>query len=175
MGKIIVITLCLLSFSYGAFSQEKSSYDKFLSEVARGFGADAERLNQRYKLGDYDQWTADQETGELVFYQKGLRRVVASFQIAGSYSTRSNTWKWSWANDTVDAARKREMNKIKDFGKKNQFDELVNPQWQCPEDYAWTMTAVAGQITKAKGAFRGQIPDGYIYLLITDIKWSGAK
>lgn len=165
----------MLFFSQAAFAQEKNNYDKFLDEVAEGFGADAEKLNKEFKLGKYGRWDADQDTGKLIFSDKGKPKVIASFQIAGSYSTYSNTWKWSWANETVDLAMKRDMNKIKEFGEKNQFKELSTAQWECDEDYAWTMTAVAGHLLKAKGAYRGQIQDGFVYLLITDIKWADAK
>ena len=175
MHKTILILFCLFLFSHAALAQENNKYEKFLDEAMKGFGADAEKLNKEYKLGSYDRWDAEQDTGKLVFSNKGVPKVIASFQIAGSYSTYSNTWKWSWANDTVDAAIKRDMNKIKEFGEKNQFKELSTPQWKCEEDYAWTLTAIAGQLLKAKGAYRGKIPDGFVYLIITDIKWADAK
>ncbi|MBK7709205.1 MAG: hypothetical protein IPJ30_26485 [Acidobacteria bacterium] len=34
------------------------------------------------------------------------------------------------------------------------------------------MTAVAGQLIKATGAYPGRIADAFVYLLITDIKWA---
>jgi hypothetical protein len=157
MHKIILIFFCLFLFSHATFAQEKNNYQAFLDEAAKGFGAHAEKLNKEYRLGEYDRWDADQDTGKLIFSEKGKPKVIASFQIAGSYSTYSNTWKWSWANDTVDAAIKRDMNKVKEFGEKNQFNELITAQWKCAEDNAWKMTAVAGHLLKAKGAFRGQI------------------
>jgi hypothetical protein len=156
-------------------AQEKFNHDKFLDEVEKGFMADAKKLNTQFKLGDYDRWDADQDTGKLVFSNKGKPKVIASFQIAGSYSTYSNTWRWSWANETIDAALKQEMNKVKEFGEKNQIKQLTTAQWKYPEDYAWTLTSIAGQIIKAKGAYRGQIPDGFVYFLITEIKWADAK
>lgn len=67
------------------------------------------------------------------------------------------------------------MNKVKEFGARNGYKELITPQWKCPEDYAWTMTAVTGHLLKAQGAYRGRIQDGFVYLLITDIKWANAK
>lgn len=70
----------------------------------------------------------------------------------------------------VDAGVKIDISKVRDYGEKKQYKELTTGQWKCAEDYAWTMTAVAGQLLKAKGAFRGQIPEGFAYFLITDIK-----
>ena len=91
MHKTILIFLCLFLFSNATFAQEKNNYDKFLDEVAKGFRTDAEKLNKQFKLGKYDRWDADQDTGKLVFSDKGKPKVIASFQIAGSYSTYSNT------------------------------------------------------------------------------------
>lgn len=175
MYKTILIVLCLLFLSYTAFAQEKFNEDKFLEQVEKGFMTDAKKLNKQFKLGSYDRWDADQETGKLIFSNKGKPKVIASFQIAGSYSTYSNTWKWSWDNETVDAALKQEMNKVKEFGEKNQIKQLTTAQFDSPEDYVWTLASIAGQIIKAKGAYRGQIPDGFVYFLITDIKRADAK
>jgi len=52
---------------------------------------------------------------------------------------------------------------------------LTTAKWECDEDYAGTMTAVAGYLLKSKGAYRGPIEDGYVYLLITDIRWADEK
>jgi len=172
-NSILIFSCLFLSASVG-FAQEKS-YEKFLDEVKKGFGADAEKLNKEYKIVSYDRWGANQETGELVFYDNDIPQVIASFKIAGSYSTYSNTWKWSWANDTVFPKIKKDMIKIKEFGEKREFKELITAQWECEQDYAWTMTSVAGHIINAKGSYRGKIPDGYVYLLITDIKWAKKK
>ncbi len=165
----------MLFLSHTIFAQEKFNDDKFLDQVEKGFMVDAKKLNNQFKLGDYELWDADQETGKLIFSDKGKPKVIASFQIAGSYSTYSKTWKWSWANDTVDVAIKQEMDKVKEFGEKNQIKQLTTAQWKCDEDYVWTITSIAGQIIKAKGAYRGKIPEGFVYLLITDIKWADAK
>ncbi|MBK8151427.1 MAG: hypothetical protein IPK58_25350 [Acidobacteria bacterium] len=74
------------------------------------------------------------------------KRANLSFQQGKTKSYRfvSDRWfvfnllkylKWSWANETVDAANKRDMNKIKEFGEKNQYKELTTPQLKCEENY----------------------------------------
>lgn len=144
MNKIILILFCVLFLSNSVFMQEKLNIDKFLDEVDKGFLTDAKKLNVDYKLGSYERWNADQETGKLIFSDKGKAKVIASFQIVGSYSAVSKTWKWSWANDTIDTAIKQELNKVKDFGEKNDIKQLTTAQWECDEDYAWTLTSIAG-------------------------------
>ena len=57
----------------------------------------------------------------------------------------------------------------------HHYKELTTAKWECDKDYAATMTAVAGYLVKSKGAYRGPIEDGYVYLLITDIRWVNEK
>jgi hypothetical protein len=158
------------------FSQTKddASYDKFLKDAMADFGPRATRLNDEYKLGSY-RWDLDQGTGKLIFSDSGIPKVIADAQIVGSYSTYSHTWMWSWANESVDENMKKDMGKIKKYGEQHNFKELVTAKWRCDEDYGWTITAAAGYLLKAKGAYRGPIEDGYVYMLIMDIKRADGK
>ena len=74
------------------------------------------------------------------------------------------------SNDTVVEELKKGAQQVKQYGEEKGFSELTTAKWACPADYAGTLTAAAGYILKAKGAYRGPIEDGYVYLLITDIK-----
>lgn len=159
-----------------AYSQNKddASYEKFLKNVIADFGPRATRLNEEYKLGSY-RWDLDQTTGKLIFSDSGIPKVIADAQIVGSYSTYSNTWMWSWANESIEENMKKDLGKVKKYGEQHNFKELVTAKWRCDEEYAWMMTAVAGYLLKAKGAYRGPIDDGYVYMLIMDIKWADNK
>jgi hypothetical protein len=159
-----------------AQSQTKDtvSYENFLDEAMSNFGPRATRLNEEYKLGSY-HWDLDQTTGKLIFSDGGVPKVIANAQIVGSYSTYSHTWMWSWANETVDENMKKDIGNVKKYGEQHKFKELVTAKWECDEDYGWTMTAAAGYLLKAKGAYRGPIDDGYVYMLITDIKRADEK
>ena len=175
MNKIFGVILVLIIFYATAFGQEKSSYEKLIDTAMAEFGTKASHLNDEYKLGNYERWDMLQDTGKLVFSDNGTSKVIATVQILGSYSTYSGTWMWSWANDSVSNLNKQDIGKIKDYGEKNQFKELTTAQWKCPENYGWTLTSVAGYLLKAKGAYRGDIPDGIVYFIITDIKWADKR
>lgn len=174
MRKIILISLCLFFVAQAVAAQEKDGYKKFLEQSTEDFKKNAEKTNKDYNIGSYSRWDVDQETGELIFSENGVSKVIAKVQIAGSYSKLSHTWKWSWDNKTVYDLMKKDMGQVKDYGEKNQFKELTTPIFQCEEDYAWVMTAAAGSVLKAKGAYRGPIDSGYAYFLIMDIKWADA-
>jgi hypothetical protein len=165
------VCLALMLITAQAQTKNNMSYEKFLDEAVADFGPRATRLNEEYKLGSY-RWDLDQTTGKLVFSAGGVPKVIANVQIVGSYSTHSHTWMWSWANESVEENMKKDVGKIKEYGEQHNFKELVTPKWECDENYGWTMTAAAGHLLKAKGAYRGPMKDGYVYMLITDIKWA---
>jgi hypothetical protein len=174
MRLLSVLCLAFMLIPVQSQTNDAVSYEKLLEEAMADFGPRATRLNEEYKLGSY-RWDLDQTTGKLIFSDGGVPRVIANAQIVGSYSTYSNTWMWSWANQSIDENMKKGMGKIKEYGEKHKFKELVTPKWACDENYGWTMTAVAGYLLKAKGAYRGPIDDGYVYMLITEIKRADDK
>ena len=168
--KLALLCLALLLLMPpAAQAQKANSYQDFLDEAIANFLPASIRLAQEYNLASYSWWL-EQGTGKLTFSDRGTPKVIASVQIVGSYSTSSHTWKWAWANDTVVEELKKGAQQVKQYGEEKGFSELTTAKWACPADYAGTLTAAAGYILKAKGAYRGPIEDGYVYLLITDIK-----
>ena len=167
---ILILSVALLA---PIFSQAKNpdSYEKFLEEAMAKFVPDATRLSEKYKLGSYS-WYLDQRTGKLTFSKEGVTKVIADAQIVGSYSTYSHTWMWSWANKYVDEGMKKDVLKVKEYGERHRYKELTMAKWECDEDYAGTMTAAAGYQVKSKMGYRGPIEDGYVYMMITDIRWA---
>jgi hypothetical protein len=172
--KRLTVCLALLLIPVPAQAQDSDPYEKFLNEAMASFGPGATHLNEEFKLGSYS-WALDQDTGKLTFSDGATPRVIASVQIVGSYSTYSRTWMWSWANKYVDEGLKKGILKVKEYGERKNYKELTTAKWACDEEYAWTLTAAAGHLLKAKGAYRGPIEDGYVYMLITDIKWADEK
>ena len=171
---ILLLTLTLLLSPILSQTKSPDSDQKFLEEAKAGFFPEAMRLNEEYKLGIYS-WHLDQGTRKLTFSKDGVTKVIADAQIVGSYSTYSHTWMWSWANSYAAEGMKKDIGKVKEFGETHHYKELTTAKWECDEDYAGTMTAAAGYLLKAKGAYRGPIEDGYVYILITDIRWADDK
>jgi len=152
-------------------TQWTADYIKYRDETFKTFMERSEKVNVEFKLADYDHWDFRQDTGQLVFSNKGVKKVVADVQVAGDWTAR-NSWMWAWNNDSIEAPLKKEMFKVRDFGKEKNYYELITPEFRIMEEYAWSLTAIAGTIIKAKGAYRGQTgKGGYIYFLITDLKW----
>ena len=168
---ILILTVALLLSPVLSQAKNPDSYEKFLQEARAEFESRAIRLGEEYKLANYS-WHLDQGTGKLIFSKDGVTKVIADAQIVGSYSTYSHTWMWSWANTSVTDGMKKDLGKVKEYGEMHRYKEFITAKWECDEDYAATMTAAAGYLLKSKGAYRAPIEDGYVFLLITDIRWA---
>ena len=171
---LLILSVALLLSPIISQTRNADSYEKFLAEARARFVPDATRLSEEYKLGSY-AWHLDQGTGKLTFSKDGVTKVIADAQIVGSYSTYSHTWMWSWANKYVDEGMKKDIGKVKEFGERQNYKKLTTPKWECDEEHAGTLTIAAGYLLKSKGAYRGPIEDGYVYMLITNIRWADEK
>lgn len=166
--KFILCLFLLLSSILGQ-TKKTVAYEKFLDDAMASFGPAATQLNEDYNLAAY-RWDLDQEKGTLTFSEKGTPKVIATVQIVGSYSTYSQTWMWAWANESIRDALKKGATQVKAYGTEHKYSQLTTAKFKCDEDDGWSLTAAAGYLLKAKGAYRGPMTDGYVYMLITDIK-----
>ena len=129
-----------------------------------------EICNTRYGLHRCNRMDYEQETGQMIFSALATPKIITSFQIAGSVSSRSNTWLWSWDNPYLLEKVVNELWKVKQYGEKHHIYKLVEPKWEATEDEGWDMTAIAAYILQARGAYRFP-SDGIItYAVFTAIR-----
>ena len=128
-------------------------------------------LMSEYKLGEHKRFDWDQETGSLVFSNDNVVAVIAKVQFVGSISTKSGTWLWSWANETVLDNVKDQMHSVRQFGEEHGYDALTTDKWEGDEVDGWEMTSITTDVLRAKGAYRTSSDNGFTYMVITDIHW----
>jgi hypothetical protein len=134
-----------------------------------------ERQNQleaRYRLESCPRYDWYQDSAELVFSSGGKPVVVADIQFVGSISTRSRSWMWSWANQSLLESAKSRIREVRAFGDAHAFLKLASAYWEADEVDGWEMTAVAAFLLKAKGAYRSPDERGFTFLLMMDIRWA---
>jgi hypothetical protein len=65
-----------------------------------------DNFQKTYDVDWYENWFYNQATGLLTF-STGDVEINFKYFVVGSFSQKSNTWKWSWDNDhTLDKATK---------------------------------------------------------------------
>ena len=167
---LTVGTLLTALLAVSALAQASAGYEQFLADAVKDFGVRSTKFDKEYAIAGFDSWDYLQADGQLRFSKGGVAKVAADAQLLGSYSTYSDSWMWSWANSTVDSAVKKDIAKVREFGRAKGFRELMEPKFESDEAHVWKLVAAAAQIVGAKSAFRGRIDDGWVYFLITDIR-----
>ena len=109
---------------------------------------------EEYLLSKHEEWFYDQETGLLTFSNFGKVYVEINFESVGTFSKISNTWLWSWANNTIWPNVSTEILAVRDYGKKCDFVKLTEGKWDAEMYDGWEMTAISAYLLKAKGAYR---------------------
>jgi len=89
-----------------------------------------QKLQAAFKLGSYERWDYDQETGIFVFSRSGVPKVVAKVQVVGSIASGAGTWLWSWANASILEAARDQMDRVRAFGTEHGFDRLREAKWR---------------------------------------------
>ncbi len=128
-------------------------------------------LVESFDLDNYSRIEYDQESGTMTFSEEGVQqKVVAHFQVIGTYSDASKTWLWAWDNPYLLDNTTEASLKIKEFGEKNKIQKLTDPKWDATRQDAWEMTAMAAHILQAKGV--QIIPSDEInaYVVLTTVK-----
>lgn len=136
-------------------------------------------LANDYGLGSAGRWWFEQTTGNLQFFDAADNLSVETDVIdIGSYSPKSNSWKWAWSNDSVLPWLRQRAEKLKEleiitgieiFGYESSF--AVED-----ESMAWELAAMCLKHLGAVGCYRcpSSRPDGpTTFLAIMSIRRCG--
>lgn len=125
----------------------------------------------KYNVGNYERWDWDQETGKLIFSNNGIPELEAEIHFSGSYSSKSETWMWAWANGSLEENVKASSRAIKELGEELGLKQLVAGRWKATEVDGWEMTSVLAKAINAIGLYRTPTSNGFIYMAVTSVKW----
>jgi len=128
-----------------------------------------ENYHEQFRIGDYERWFYDLERGTLTFSHHGVPHVVAAIQVVGSLSTRTSSWLWSWANESIPKEMSNAFLAVREFGQRHNVLKLTQDYWEATEDEGWEMSAVAVRVLGGKGVYRCPGESGFLFLLLTDV------
>jgi hypothetical protein len=110
------------------------------------------------------KWLLDQEQGTISFDSKTIH-AVAPVQIIGTYNSADGTWLWAWDNPSLEKGLVRDARVVRDYGQRHGIAPLTTRKLNCDEADCWEFTALACQLCKAEGAYRG--PSGTTRVFMT--------
>lgn len=130
-----------------------------------------EDAKQRFGLGTHARYEIDLPEATIRFLDKrGTEQVRASLQVAGSWSSASESWMWGWENTSVPEAAVSRLYAVRERGEKEALVELQAGFTGCDEGGAWTMASLASDIVGADCVYRAKGPKSELFLLLTDLR-----
>jgi len=148
----------------------EQEFQDFLRQSNWQMRAQNEQNQKDFQLDSYHRFDWDQWRGEMVFSSGGTPKVVARIQVVGTLSTKANTWSWAWSNTGLLESVRKSVLRTRQFGEERGIIRLIQPKWAARESDAWEMTAITYRLTEAKGAYKSPGPDGFTFMLFTDIR-----
>ncbi len=152
--------------------EPKGDFDTLLDRAQGYLQARQAALGADYQLWDLPRYDWYQETGQLIFSDEGRPCVIADIQFVGSISTKSDTWLWSWANDSVDPKLHEKLAYVRNYGTERSFERLTTSSWHGHETDGWEMTCIASYLLQAAGAYRTPKESGFTYMVMTNVAWA---
>ncbi len=144
-------------------------FDSFLEECLDEMRA-KNALHEKLWGASGGTWEFDQARGELVIRlpdQIG----IAAVQVIGSFSTRSNTWMWAWANSSLAEHLKAHSRQVREYGQSRRLGRLMISVWKAHECDGWKMAALACKLRGAAGVYRAPAGKVSAFLTFGDIDW----
>jgi hypothetical protein len=132
---------------------ETLDYNEFAEACVQDLKVLQDKFHSEYDIDWYDNWFYNQSTGLLTF-SKGDQEVNFKYFSVGSFSEKSNTWKWSWDNNSTLENVKQQVNIVREFGQRSNYERLTTGTFVSDEFEAWEFVAIAAKLTNGIGVYR---------------------
>ena len=136
----------------------EEEFELFFAEANEQLRRKQDAMKTQYGFGAYSRWRFEQATAIIAFFdEKDVLRLEMDIIDVASYSPRSSTWLWAWANVTVLPELRRESEKpreLKDITGYEIFEDVQT--FSIDEGMAW-VAAIAVKQLGAKECYRAPI------------------
>ena len=133
--------------------QENEEYKVFLDTCYQELAEKQTALTSQYELRKYDGFLYDQET-EILQFKVG-EAVGLEFEVIpiGSWSSKSNTWMWAWANESVIDRQREKSARIRELADITGAGIFVDEAFEAEEVTAHELTSMAVHHLEALGMY----------------------
>ena len=154
----------------------EEEFEEFLATALEELDAKQEELIHAYGLSTYAKFGFDQEQASLDFRNaEGAIQLRARVVPIGSWSSKSNTWKWAWSNEGILQRLREQSAPLRDLATATGLKIFESPVCKADEHMAWELTAMAIRHLGALGTYRVPGEPSNLYLAITGLQRVGAE
>jgi hypothetical protein len=88
-----------------------------------------------------------------IAFNKSANRVVADLCVVGTASKAQRSFLWAWANEAIPIGAKRDLEKVRAFGREHALDLLTAPELTGGRAEGTEVLAITGRILDADGVW----------------------
>jgi hypothetical protein len=151
-----------------AAMQDEIDIDEFLAASVAELQEKQESLATAYGIGRYARYWFDQPSGTLEFRDADEQpHLSAEIVPIGSYSAKSGTWMWAWANQSILPGLRERADCFRELAGITGVELLSHEVIEVEPDTPWEITAMAVRHIGAMGAYRapGRASDLYLAIM----------
>ncbi len=143
-------------------------FDEFVDRCYEELEDKQEKLFNTYNIGLYDSYWFDQTSSTLQF--KNNDEVLLEFKVicVGTWAQESNTWMWSWANESFTIEIRKDGEVLKGLKEFTGYGVFEKQGFECDESMAYEVVAMAVNYLNALGMYK--IPGGKSDLFVALIE-----
>lgn len=147
--------------------------EAFIAASLEGLRSVTSIHQETWNLGGADNWSVDQNGGELVWTFDDGTVARAPVQIVGTYSERGQSFMWGWNHPSILPPLQEAAWAVKAFGEEHGVEEFTTHKVECSEMRAWEYTALAMRLTEANGAYRAEASPGtFVFMTFGEVQLS---
>ncbi|WP_246175092.1 DUF6882 domain-containing protein [Tenacibaculum aiptasiae] len=142
-------------------------YEKYANKICQKLTEFQNEFKAEYDLDNYANWFYNQASETLKLYSDN-KEIYFKYIPVGTFSQKTNTWMWAWANEHSVEPKKFKTLKVKAYGEKKKYKNLTNAHFDGDKYTGWELTSIAFDILGGIGAYRVISDHLEIYFLLTD-------
>jgi hypothetical protein len=143
----------------------KQERQKFIAHATQQAQRQQDATDAKWSFLKLPRWHFDDNRKTLTF-SDDERRVIADVRLVGSYSTKSNSFQWSWALQVDGEPEIDDMSQLPAFGEVRGIKRLTRKRWDCEIGEGWEMTAIAAHLLGCEGVYRAPFDHLYWFMLL---------
>jgi hypothetical protein len=139
------------------------AFENFKDECVQQLSALQDEFLKVYEINSYEHWYYDHGMGVFHFKSDDGNNLYFKYVDVGSFSTKKNTWMWSWNNKTTPKHVTKGLEKVRAYGEEKNFSDLSEGLLENGNEYTgWAMTAISAKLLNGIGAYR--IPQEHLFI-----------
>lgn len=143
-----------------------AQFNNYLNDCYDKLETKQYKLLQKYEIGKFEEYWYSQEDCILQFKTDHQVELEFNCIFIGSWSSNSNTWMWSWANESMTDNVRQTSTVLKELQQITGSNVFTTPYFECDEAMAHELTALSVEHLNAKGMYISPGEKSHLFIAI---------